>query len=101
MYGPRPSVKNIYVNTRVGDQNLFGPGPSIRNSSDGIDLRSVVIPGNLLTEHPNEVNFRGEIDGQNLHGCRSPKSQFILIMRGVAHILGILRLLIDPEMNRI
>ena len=31
------------------------------------DLRSVVIHGNLLPVHSSEVDFRGEIDGQNLH----------------------------------
>ena len=30
LYGPGPSVRNVYeegnTNTRVGDQNLYGPG---------------------------------------------------------------------------
>ena len=76
MYGPRPSVDNMYalnnLNTRIGDQNLCDPEPSFRNSNDRDDLRSVVIPGNLLIAHSNVVNFWGEIDGQNLHGHQSP-----------------------------
>ena len=33
LYGPGPSVRSVYeegnTNTRVGDRNLHGPGPSI------------------------------------------------------------------------
>ena len=35
LYGPGPSVESIYgtsnMDTRVGDQNLYGPGPSVKS----------------------------------------------------------------------
>ena len=72
LYGPRPSVKNMYalsnLNTRVGDQNLCDPEPSIKNDNVGNDLRSVVIGMNPLPVQSGEVSFWGEVDGQSLCG---------------------------------
>ena len=62
-------------------------------------IRSVVIHGNLLPVHSNEVNYRGEIDGQNLPGRRSPRSNINPNYRGVARILGKPKLLLDLEIN--
>ena len=53
---------------------MYGPGPSVRNSNEGNDLKSVVMPGNSLPMLSNEINFQGEITGQNLHVCWSPRS---------------------------
>ena len=105
MCGPKPGVENMYalnnLNTRVGDQKLCDPKPSIRNSNDRNNLRSVFTHGNLLPVHFNEVNFRGEIDGQNLHGHQSSRSNIDPNYMGVARILGKPKLLLDLEMNRI
>ena len=32
MYGTGPSAENCYENTKVGDQNLYGPGSSTENN---------------------------------------------------------------------
>ena len=45
LYGTGPSVRNIYrmsnLDARVGDQNLYGPGPSVRNYYEWSNLRSI------------------------------------------------------------
>ena len=55
LYGPGPRVEHIYTdgntNTRVGDQNLYGPRTSVRSYYEQSNLRSIPMPlGN------NEVN---------------------------------------------
>ena len=85
MYGPGSSVKN--TNARVWDQNLYGSKPSVSNFNKGSDLRSLAISGgrneiivnssgSTLPMLSNEVSFWGENNGQNLHGHRSPRSNF-------------------------
>ena len=97
LYGSRPSIELYGINardTRVGDQNLIGPGPdisnlialdhlnpramdlelrgaasTITNENTGVDSRSVINPLNPSLAYSSEVNFRGEVDGQNLCGC--------------------------------
>ena len=49
----------------------------------------------------NELNFRGEINGKNLYGPWSPRSNLNLNYGGVVRFLGIYKLLRDLEMNPI
>ena len=95
--GSGPSIDLYRINardTRVGDQNLIGPGPDIgnlialdhlnprpmdlglreaestvTNENTGVGSRSVINPLNPSLAYSSEVNFRGEVDGQNLCGC--------------------------------
>ena len=108
LYGPGPSVRNVYeegnmntrvgdqnlydpgfsvryihvesnINARVGDQNLHGPRPSVRNYCEQNNLRPIAMPlgrnevivnpvGSSLTIASSDINFQGQVDGQNLHG---------------------------------
>ena len=116
LYGPRSSVRNIYeesnTNTRVGDQNLYGPGSSIRNIYKESNLRPLAMPlgrnqvivnpsGNSLPMVSNEVNFLGEVNGQNVHGHQTPRSNLNTNCGGLAQIPIISKLLLDLEMNQI
>ena len=67
------------ANTRVGDQNLYGPGPSIRNFFEPSSLRSVPMPlgnkeiitnpgGSSLTVASHDIVYWGQVDDQNLYG---------------------------------
>ena len=47
---------------------MYGPGPSTENNLGVFNIRSVDIRGNPVSMLPNELNFWGEIDGQNLYG---------------------------------
>ena len=76
LYDPGSSAENCYENARVGNQNLYGPGPSTENNMGVFYIRSVDIHGNPVSMLTNELNFWGEIDGQNLYGQWSPRGQF-------------------------
>ena len=58
LYGPGLRIGNNYkqtdLNIRVGGQNLYDPKPSVRNNNEGNNLRSVLMPGNLLPVPSNE-----------------------------------------------
>ena len=90
LHGPGSSVRNIYLesnaNGRVGDQNLFGPGPSVENYYERSNLRSIPMPlgnnevntspgGSSLIVASSDVNYRGQVDDQNLHGRQSPQTE--------------------------
>ena len=76
--GLGPGVSNLIalddLNLRARDQNLCESESSITNDHVEVGSRSVVIPINPLPAQSGEVSFRGEIDGQNLCGRRSPRS---------------------------
>ena len=75
LYGPRSSVVNLYDNVRVGGQNLYGPGPHIEHHMVGSDIKFVDACREPVSVLPNELNFRGKIDDQNLYGQWSPQSK--------------------------
>ena len=99
LYGPRPSAENCYENARVGDKNLYGPRPNTEFNMTGIDIRSVDIHGNPVSVLPNELNFWGEIDGQNLYGQLSPRGKFNPICGGLDLKQGIFSLPLGLVMN--
>ena len=98
MYGLGSSVRNIHLesntNARVGDQNVHGPGPSVRNYYKRSNLRSIAMPlgsnevnvnlgRSSLTVASRDVNFMGQFECQNLHGWQSPQNDFDVDCGGV------------------
>ena len=74
-------MKRLSTNTRVEDQNLYGPGSSVNYEES--KLRPVDMPlvrnaiivnpiGNSLPMVSNGESLWGEVSDQNLYGYQSP-----------------------------
>ena len=78
MNGPGPDICNLIAldhwNFRATDLELRGAESIITNENTGVGLRSLINPLNSSLARSSEVSFWGEVDGQNLCGCQSPRS---------------------------
>ena len=72
MIGPGPNIGNLialdHLNPRALDLELMIAESTITNENTGVGSRSVINPLNPSLAYFSEVNFRGEVDGQNLYG---------------------------------
>ena len=78
MIGPGPDIGNLitldHLNPRAMDLELRETESIITNENNGVGLRSVINPLKSSLIYSGEVNFRGEVNGQNLCGRQSPLS---------------------------
>ena len=86
--GPGPDISNLIAldhwNLRATDLELRGAESIITNENTGVGSRSVNNPLNPSLARSSEVSFRGEVDGQNLCGHRSPRSNSVYGGDGLA-----------------
>ena len=71
LYCPGPSAGNLYDNVGVGGQHLYGPGSHIEYHRDGGDIRSVDVCVEPVSVLPNELNLWNDnvkVGGQPLYG---------------------------------